>query len=35
MAARRIEFAERHSWTRRAEQFATEVGLLTVREKVL
>jgi teichuronic acid biosynthesis glycosyltransferase TuaH len=28
MARQRIAFAERHSWTRRAEQLATELGLL-------
>jgi teichuronic acid biosynthesis glycosyltransferase TuaH len=33
-AAHCIEFTERHSWTRRAEQFATEAGLLTTKEKV-
>jgi len=30
-----IKFADRHSWTRRAEQFAAETGLLLVQEAQL
>lgn len=34
-AASCIKFADRHSWTRRAEQFAAETGLLLARETQL